>query len=396
LTPAPRILYVNQTGRMSGGERSLIDLLDALNGRVDPVVACPDGELARELARRSIPVKSLPEARFSFRLHPVHTPRGAAWIGVTGLRVRRLVKTLGIDLVHANSARAGLASWAVGVGRTPVLVHMRDWFPNGVAARATVASLEATADLVVANSQFVADQMSGRAGSVVVLHNPINADRFDPGKHPREPARTALGLSRDDEVLAMVAHFVPWKGQMDAVHAMAILKEARPRAKLLVVGSAKFTGRGERHDSEAFEREVRGLVDASGLEDRVVFLGERSDVPTVLAASDLLLAPSWKEAFGRTVLEGMASGIPVVATRIGGPAEVIRDGEDGVLLEPREPEVWARTIARLLDDPALRRTIGVAARSRVVDDFRPAQYADDVLSLYSDLIHGRAGGGSEG
>src|SRR5207302_5178465 len=98
--------------------------------------------------------------------------------------------------------------------------------------------------------------------------------------------------------------------------------------RLLVVGSPKFTSGATRLDNRAYLDELHRLVAELGLDDTVLFLGEREDVPEILAATDLVLVPSWEEPFGRAIVETMAMGVPVIATSIGGPAEIISDGVD--------------------------------------------------------------------
>jgi len=126
-------------------------------------------------------------------------------------------------------------------------------------------------------------------------------------------------------------------------------------------------------------------VDHLGLEARVRFLGHREDIAEVLAALDVLLMPSWEEPFGRVAVEGMALGIPVVATKVGGPAEVIDDGYDGLLLPPKRPEMWASRVQELLADGDLRSRIGQRAR-RKASRFSVGRYTDAVLSCYEDAL----------
>ena len=120
----------------------------------------------------------------------------------------------------------------------------------------------------------------------------------------------------------------------------------------------------ERYDNEAFLESLRRLAAQLGVADRVAFLGEREDVPDILAALDLLLVPSWEEPFGRVVIEAMSMSVPVIATNVGGPAEVVRDGEDGILLPPGRPATWAAVAFELLSDPGRARCAGASSPLR--------------------------------
>jgi len=387
-----RVLYVNQTSQMSGAERSLLALLAGLGDAVAPLVACPPGELSAALDERGVPRAVIAGTRASFKAHPVQTPRSLFDIGRSAVQLRRLAAHDRAELVHANTTRAALlALLGRRRGGPPVLAHIRDWAPDGRFPRAVHSFIARRADAVVANSAYVAeifDGMPSRA-PVRVIHNPVELGAFDPAALDGAAVRRELGLAEDALALAVVAQLTPWKGQDDAIRALAELPSEAGSPVLLVVGSAKFAGAGTRLDNEAYERDLHRLVVELGVADRVRFLGERTDVPDVLAATDLLLLPSWREAFGRIAVEGMAVGVPVVSTNVGGPAEIIRDGVDGLLLPPRRPELWAERIVPLLADHRRRLRMGESGRERAAG-FSPRAHAEAMLDAYRALLEPRA------
>jgi glycosyltransferase involved in cell wall biosynthesis len=383
-----RVLYVNQIGQMSGAERSLLDLLGGLPPDLARAVACPQGELAERLRERGVETYDLPATDASFRLHPLHTARGVAWVGRAGLRVRALARRFDATLVHANSTRAGLA--AVSAARTggrPAVVHVRDWAPPTRFAALTLRYLEAGAAAIVPNSRYVAAQLprGGGRATLRVIHDAVDVGRFDPRRIDRDAARQRIGLAATDEVIAVIAQLTPWKGQEDTVRLVGELKPARPGLRLLLAGSAKFTAPGSRYDNLAYERRLADLIRSLGLEREVLLLGERDDVPQLLRATDVLLVPSWQEAFGRIAVEGMAMGLPVVATSEGGPAEIVRDGVDGTVLPPRDPQRWAAAVDELLRNPELRAEIGRRGRERALAEFSVARHVDALLGLYREV-----------
>jgi len=391
-----RVLYVNQTAQVSGAERSLLALLQGLGGRVEPQVACPSGELSEVL--RGVGVEALPIAGTgaSFRLHPVHTTRGLAEIARSSFQIRRLVARERPDLVHANTTRASLlALLARASGGPPAIAHIRDWAPEGRFSRFVLGTVGRRADAVVANSTYVARQFEGLPlrAPVRVLHNPVDLGRFDPATVDGEPVRRELGISTGSVALAVVAQLTPWKGQDDAIRILSTLAGAGSDAVLLIAGSAKFAGAATQFDNTAFERRLHDLAAEQGVADRVRFLGERSDVPAILAATDVVLLPSWREAFGRIAIEAMAMGVPVAATEVGGPAEIVRRGVDGLLLPPREPEIWARELAPLVESGELRREYGERGRERA-RRFGLEAHADAALDLYQALLATWRDGGS--
>jgi glycosyltransferase involved in cell wall biosynthesis len=382
------VLFVNQTAQVSGAERSLLTLVEGLPPELGAALACPEGDLSRAVRRLGRPVPPIPGTDASFRLHPVHTSRAVLELGRSSRAVCDLVRTRRPRLVHANTTRAGLISLAARRrGGPPLLLHVRDWVPEGRVPELTLRALGRGADLVVANSRWVAAQVRRAAPSVriEVVHNPVDLRRFDPYAVDRESARAALGLADRDLTLSVVAQLTPWKGQEDAVRVLASLVRRGVEARLVLAGSAKFVAAGTRFDNRLFERQLHDLVGRLEVEDRVVFAGEREDVPSVLRATDVLLLPSWREAFGRIAAEAMAMGVPVLATDVGGPAEIVRDGLDGLLLPPRQPERWAGAVERLLGDPGLRAEMGWNGRKRAHDEFGAERHVATLLDIYAGL-----------
>ena len=386
-----RVLYLNQTAQVSGAERSLLTLLKGLDGSVERLAACPEGELAEALRGMGIPPAAIGGTQASFRLHPLHTSRGLAEIGHSSLQVRRIVARLGLDLVHANTTRAALlALLARDRSGPPVLAHIRDWVPEGRFSRFVLGVIARRADAVVANSAYVGRQFDGlpMRRPVRVIHNPVDLGLFDPGSADGAAVRRELGVGGDAVILAVVAQLTPWKGQDDAIRALAALGDLGCEVVLLLAGSAKFSGPGTQYDNVAYECGLHELAARLGVAEHVRFLGERSDVPEILAATDVLLLPSWREAFGRIAIEAMAMGVPVVATSSGGPAEIVRPGVNGLLLSPRQPDLWGRELRALAGDATARERMGVCGRERA-RDFSVRAHVAEMLDAYRQL----AGGG---
>ncbi|HVX33028.1 MAG TPA: glycosyltransferase family 4 protein [Solirubrobacterales bacterium] len=385
-----RVLYVNQTAQVSGAERSLLAMVDGVRPAVEPVLACPPGELtdaARELGVRTTPIAG---TLASFRLHPVHTTRGLFEIGRSALQVRAAVARLRPDLVHANTTRASLlAVLARHRDRPPIVAHIRDWAPDGRLPRLVDGVIGRRADAVVANSTTVGDQFRDvrLRRPVRVIHNAVDLDRFDPAASDGAAVRTELRIPAERIVLSVIGQLAPIKGQDDAIEILAGLLEAGCDAELLLVGTAKFTAPGASLDNEEFERRLHSVAAERGVLERVRFLGERGDVPDVLAASDLMLMPFWREGFGRVAIEAMALGVPVAAAAVGGPLDIVRPGVDGLLLPPREPVAWVPELLPLLGDRGRRIEMGAHGRERA-REFSLQSQINAVMGLYGELVAG--------
>jgi glycosyltransferase involved in cell wall biosynthesis len=381
------VLCVNHTGAVSGAEHSLLDLLAGLREEVNVRLACPDrGPLAAAARRLGVPVDGIPGTDGSLKLHPRETPLAVARMSLAAVLTARHARRMGADVIHANSIRAGLLTVpAARIAGVPAVVHVRDRLPRSTVADASLRWIAAGARIVAANSRYTADGLravSGR-GRLRVIYNPVDLARFDRSQGDRGEARARLGLRGDAFVVGVIGQITPWKGQREAVQVLARLRRTHQQAELLIVGEPKFVSAATRYDNRAYYAELERTIVAERLGDRVHLLGERADVPAIMGSLDALLVPSWEEPFGRVVIEAMALGLPVVATSVGGPAEIISDDRDGILLAPRDPERWAGAVARLADSDSLRARLGEAATRRA-EDFALPRHVRAMREIYQE------------
>jgi glycosyltransferase involved in cell wall biosynthesis len=383
-----KVVYVNHTGVVSGGERSLLDLLGALPAEVDPLVASPRGGLQEAVEALRVPATTITGTAGSLRLHPLHTPQALGELTLAALQVSRAAGRHRAELVHANSIRAGIVV-ALARVRAAKVVHVRDCLPPGLLSAATMRLIGANATTVVANSGYTASSVRGLAprARVEVVHNGIDLARWDPARIDRARARASLGeAGRRAVLLGVVAQLSPWKGQDTAIEALELLRADGIDAHLLLIGSAKFVARATRFDNEVYVARLRRIVAAAGLEDRVSWLGEREDVSELVRALDVLLLPSWEEPFGRALIEAMALGVPVVSTNVGGPTEIVEQGREGLLVAPRKPAAWAQAIRRITDSPRLASEMSRAGRVKVQRRFTLEQHVAAMLAVYRHAL----------
>jgi len=384
-----RVLYANHTALVSGSERSLLSLLAALPSSVQPRVATPPGPLARAAAELGIPVTSITSTAGSLRVHPRHTARAVAEMSLAALQLRRAVREHRADLVHANSIRAGIELGIARVAPAAGLVYVRDCLPPGALTTATMRLIGHSATVVVANSHYTARSVRRPCPSarLEVVHPAVDMTRFDPARIGRGAARARLGPAGEGRVLmGVVAQLSPWKGQDTAIEALRLLRAQGIDAHLLLIGSAKFVNRSTRFDNEGYVAGMRRLITAGGLEDHVSWLGERDDIPELMRALDVLLLPSREEPFSRTLIEAMALEVPVLATNVGGPPEIITDGREGYLLPPGEAGAWAQAARRIGEHPGRAREMGRAGRLRVRQAFAIGDHVAAMLDVYGRAV----------
>jgi L-malate glycosyltransferase len=383
-----RVLYVNHTAHVSGGERSLLDLLAACPSALEPCLAAPPGRLTAEADALGVPVSSITGTDGSLRLHPLRTPRALAEIGIAAVQVRRAAQRYRADVVHANSIRAGIV---LALARPPGAVrvaHVRDCLPPGPSSMAALRLMVAGATRVIANSRYTANCVRAAVPSaqVEVLYNPVDLERFDPRRIDRARARSKLGAAGERELLlGVIGQLSPWKGQDTAIEALRLVRERGTDAHLLVVGETKFVARATRFDNRGYVAGLRAQVARAGLEERVSWLGEREDVPEIMRALDALLLPSWEEPFGRAAIEAMAMGVPVIATNVGGPCELIDHGSEGFLVPPRSPQEWAQAISVVAGDRVRAGRMGEAGLRRA-RAFSGDDHALAMLDLYRRIL----------
>jgi glycosyltransferase involved in cell wall biosynthesis len=285
--------------------------------------------------------------------------------------------------------RAALFSAPVArAHRAPVVMHVRDVLPDTARGRVVRRSAAALATRIAAISRYVADSYCdglppALAARVRVVDNPVDLGRFAVrDATSRRAARRELGIVDERPVLAIVGQITAWKGHDVALRTLAGVRRSHPDAVLLVVGEVKFRSSATTLDNAAFRRSLDQLAADLELADGAVrHLGERDDIPRILTATDLLLAPSSVEPFGRSIAEAMAVGVAVLATREGGPAEFVDHDRTGWLLDPRDTRAWSARASQLLDQPARLSEIGLAASDSVRTRFSCERHATAMMEL---------------
>jgi glycosyltransferase involved in cell wall biosynthesis len=282
-------------------------------------------------------------------------------------RLARYARDVKANLIHGHLTRG--AYYAHYAARLAGL-------PNVATAHSDNAGKHfGRAERIIAVSQAVADFLQ-RCGydpqRIRMVHHGI-ADIA--GRLPadvREVTRRSLGLSASEPCLLMAARIVPAKGHDTALRALATLKQ-RDWTLLLA---------GDHHGD--LGPQMQALARELGIADRVRFLGLREDVPALLAASDLLLAPSRREALSLTLLEASACSLPIIASRVGGIGEVVQDGVSGLLVPPDEPAALAAALSSLLDDQSRRQAMGACARQRFKSCFTENLMFDQTEAVYRE------------
>ena len=378
--PEPRLLFVATTKSHGGVETHSVEMAAALHrsGLFVEFACLPGGFVDTQCRAAGLPAAAL-RVRNSGDL-------GAA------LRLARIIHAAQIDIVHVHSRRdylVGIAGAALAgrfrKRRIGVVLHAHMLRPlgDGLGHRFFAEG----ADAAVAVSGAVYDRLCRdflRSPNFVrLIPNGVEMEQFArPGSvhaaEQRAAIRQSLKLSEDALVLGMVGR-LDAKGQRQLFAVLPQLAAKFPSLAVVLVGSEGKPGE---------QAALAALAQAGGFGERILFTGPRTDVPALLTAWDVLVHLPIDEAFGLALAEGMAAGLPTVATDIGGCREVVRDGSTGLLVPPGNADALLAALNALLDPalgPTRRAEMGAAGRALVQDEFSQALQISRLRALYDEI-----------
>lgn len=362
--------------------------------RFDVHVACTAGdgresprslELLRQIPSLSVrPTHMVPGLRGHARPADVRSLLGSRNFLKDFRDLCRYVKTNRIRLIHSGDHPRDCL-YAVLLSRlTPAksIVHVHVKWAEHYSALARWAVQNS--DAVVGISAYVSGTVVGLGRAAADVHTVLNG--IEPaGWNPvleRGATRTELGIPLDAPLIASVSRLFSWKGQRELLRAFALVKAQLPELRLLIVGADEAMA----HQGGSFTEELKQLAEQLGVRQHVVFTGQRSDIPQIMAACDAFTLPSFEEPFGLVFLEAMAMRKPVVALDNGGTPEVVEHGKSGLLSPPGDIPALANNIVTLLQNPELRAQMGDYGRRRVLDYFNAKRMAQDTADVYERVL----------
>lgn len=375
-SPKLRVVYLDHVALLSGGELALLRLLRALPEVEAHVILAERGPLVDRLVKAGVSVEVLTmhgrtRQLRKDRLRPGRLPLRAMsdTLGYT-VRLSRRLRQLHPDVVHTNSLKSGIyGSLAARLAGTPVVWHMRDRIdadylpPLGVILVRTLTHY--VPHVVISNSRTT-QQTLGRIKRSLVIPSVV---QLSTPSNPRPVRDRPL-------VAGIVGRLAPWKGQDVFLRAFAkAFPDGQQRA--IIVGAPLF-GEAE----VEYAAQLRRLAQELGIAGRVEFRGHREDITAELLSIDVLVhASTTPEPFGQVLIEGMAANLPVVASRAGGPAEIITDGTDGLLYPLGDVAALAEILVQLDAAPRLCARLGHAAARRA-RDFSGDSIAGQIMGAY--------------
>ncbi len=366
----PTVCHVLHTLGVGGAEMLATRLARRFSGLYRTVFACLDelGTLGEELAAEGFPVHVLGR-------------RPGLDLGCV-FRLARLLRRERVDVAHAHQYTPFFYALAARrLARHPTILfteHGRH-YPDHPRWKRKIFNrlLLEQRDRVVGVGGAVRQALIRNEGipshRVQVIINGIESERFAADRSTRAEVRRELALGSDDLVLLQVARLDPLKDHATALAALSHVVHERPATHLLLAGDGPLRG------------EIEGRARALGLEPHVRLLGTRRDVDRLLAAADVMLLTSISEGIPLTLLEAMAAGLPVVATRVGGVGEVVEHGRTGLLVQAGDDMTLAQAVLTLADSPVLRNEMGQHGRQRMEQFFSEKRMRERYGELYREL-----------
>lgn len=357
-----KILQICSARQLGGGERHLADLANALARRGHDVFAAlaPSSPLLAELP--AVPKQNLVELRMR---NSLNVP--------SALKLARFAREHQIEIIHAHVARDyPLAAFVSGRAGARLVLTRHVLFPMSGIHRLT---LKRTAR-VIAVSQAVADGLREQEifarDKIALIHNGIDVDRFARAASQEESPGKRLRVG-------MVGHLAPIKGQEDFIRAAAIVCRLRDDVEFVIAGEDKS-------QSGVNRQSLENLIAELDLTQRVRLSGWVDDIAKLLPTFDLFVSPSRSEPFGLSIVEAMAAGTPIVASRSEGAREIIDDNHSGRMFPLGDVEALAKAISELLFDPSRRRHLSANAQRVVRERFSLERMVVETEKVYQQVL----------
>ncbi len=364
------ILFINHVSFLGGAERYMLSLVEALDKEYKVFFICQEpGPLSEALEKKGVMVEYM---------------RLGAWRRVSYLvknfltiqSIIRFCKNNQIHLICSNNYRVtSYAVWPAKVLGIPSVTIIQDFVTKHKLWKFNTFQSNA----LISVSQSISDSVSKYfSGEVTRIYNGIDAQAISDSLLPADTIRNEFPVLKGKKIIGMVAQVVPLKGHKLFLRAMQKVSEEFKDAMFVMIGASPDDRQLSLDDIKAYAKEL-------GILDRIICTGSRDNVFSLIKSFDILVHPSYKEPFGRVIMEAMALSIPVVATASGGPSEIIEDGQSGILVPVGDEKRLADAVGELLRNDDTRRMIGKNGRKRI-EQFNLLNTVEHVNNVFRKML----------
>jgi len=363
-----RILYIDSTaGIFGGGQISLLELLANLDReKYHPLVIMgQEGKFKKEVQKLEVEYIVLPMSGLK-RLNPFPI-FSSLW------RIYNYARKKKVNLIHCNTSRAALYAGPVAkILGIPLVWQVRIPHPDNLLDRLVFPF----SSQIIAVSRIVKERFNRfKKDKVQIVYNGVDTEKFSPGS-VQDDVRKKFLIGSKDMLIGTVTRLSPEKGFDHLISAIRDVVDVYHGVKVLIVGKG----------DERYRFYLQAKVDELKLSPHIILAGFNEDIPQILRCIDIFCLPSLYEGFSRSILEAMACGVPVVATRVGGNVEIIQDGVNGLLVPPGSPEKLASAIRKLLKDRETARKMGLEGRRLVEENYSIEKNVRKIEKLYLQTL----------
>lgn len=378
-----KVLFVSHTSYLFGGaENSLLLILKSINReRFDPVVIIPrSGLLEEELNRLGIR---------TYKVKYAHWVREHVGIMIfiyciileifAQPKFIRIIKKERINIIYSNTMVIFSGAISAFFTRIPHIWHIREIIKNDPSLcfffpdKLLLNFVMKFSNRIIAISQAVANQFSvDNFEKIRVVPNAVDFHVFE--GHTSIP--TINGINPEDYLVAVIGYIHEKKAQDYAIRAVKLASRKIPNIKLLLIG----------RDSNVFKKKLEQLIFELCLSDKVIFTGHRNDIPQIYTFCKVILIPSLNEPFGRTTIEAMAAGVPVIGTNSGATKEILQDGITGYLVSPEDPSEMAERIIKLFNHPEIAKKFGNNGKKIVQEKYNMGRHINNIEENIIEIL----------
>lgn len=385
-----KVAYIQPNSEIGGSDICLLRMIQALDkDRFEPLIILPkEGPLVPAFEREGASLRYVPMLQLRTIPSPVYQFGYLSRYWPTVLQLRDILRRENVQIVHSNSLYSLYGAWAAKLAGRPHVWHIREIPPKIPVAHGALAQVVRT---MSAECVFMTEAcQTSLFGRRIPEHSSVLYEGISLAEFSEEidgsRVRSDLGIASNVPLVGFVGRLDPWKGVEVFIKAAALVHARFPEAHFLVAGGAP-------KGFERYDAQLRQLASSSGLSSRMHFSGFRythDDIPDLMASLTMLAHTSVEpEPFGLVLIEAMAMGRPLIATKMGGPLEIVAEGETGLLVPPRDPAQLANAISGLLEDPDRIRRMGQAARRRIHDRFPVDAFRKKLSAIYDRVVGAR-------
>ncbi|MBN1255245.1 MAG: glycosyltransferase family 4 protein [Deltaproteobacteria bacterium] len=366
-----KILFVNANSGWAGGEINLFTILEHLDKNLRPILLSPsEGPLVDNARAANI-------ANIIISMHYLTKKTSPLKYLRTVQEVIKVIKENSIDLVYVNDLFANQFSLpAAKLSRVPILCHVR----VPITRKHLITNCINFSDMIVCTSKSVSNVFPRRfkkKSKMKVIYSGVDIEKFDFKKGSF--FRNAFNLDTKDFVVAVVGSIEPRKGQDYFIRSAPDILKKINNVKFIIAGKTVA-------ENKLYASKLLCLVDDLKLQNNVIFTGFIKNIPDLMNSIDLLVLPSLEEAFGRVLIEAMATRKPIVATKVDGILEAVIDKQTGILVPPKDPGALAEAIVYLLKNPVIAKKMGEEGRKRVERFFRIEETSKEINDILLELL----------